>query len=94
MSCPSVDSGAFRAPVTTSQSMSMRSRYLLPALVNRRRSGSWFVEPVDTGVATYRVRDEQGAWLGQVVAPRHPNAPGFGGETVYLSRPQLPPVAA
>lgn len=95
MNCPSVDSGAFPAPIMRPKQIrrcrtvvtppqSTQARSVLPALVNRRQRGaSWSVEP-ESGTATYRVRDEGGRLLGRVVAPRHPQAPGFGGETIYL----------
>ncbi len=39
--------------------------------------------------ATFEVYDQCGAYLGQLVAPSHPGAPEFGGDTVYLDRTHL-----
>jgi len=37
--------------------------------------------------ATYDVYNDEGVYLGQIVAPRDVLASGFGGGTVFLNRP-------
>jgi len=39
--------------------------------------------------STFEVYDSRGAYLGQLVAPSEPQAPEFGGDTVYLDRTHL-----